>query len=270
MHRIYLFLKKQVSFFLRFDIPLYAANASFYIVLSVFPAVMLIVGLLPYIGISQNDLLSACSGVIPSVLEPLVFHVINDLSENSSRALISLTAIVAVWSSSRGVYCIQIGLNSIYRVRESRNYFYKRAISMLYTILLIAALLLTLVLQGFGREIAAFLRTKNIPILKLFVRILDFRELIIFLLLTFLFVGVFCVLPNQKQSFRAALPGAALAALGWLIFTVGFSVYTRLSGSFSLLYGSLAILALGMLWLYVCICILFYCCVFNLWLKKAK
>ena len=270
MRQFSFFIKKQVGFFLGFEVPLYAANASFYIVLSLFPAVMLIVGLLPYIGISREHLLAALSSVIPSVLEPLVSRVVEDMSENSSRALISLTAIVAVWSSSRGVYCIQIGLNSIYKVRESRNYFYRRAISMLYTILLIAALLLTLVLQGFGRELAAFFRTKSIPIMKLLVRILDFRELIIFLLLTALFAGVFCVLPNQKQRFRSALPGAALASLGWLIFTFGFSIYARLSGSFSLLYGSLAIIAMGMLWLYVCICILFYGCVFNLWLIRKK
>ena len=270
MKQAYVYLKKQVLFFLRFQVPLYAANASFYIILSVFPAVMLIVGLLPYIGYSQEDLLSAMSGVVPTVLEPLIARVISDMSENSSRALISLTAILAIWSSSRGVYYIQMGLNSIYKVRESRNYFYRRAISMVYTVLLIIALLLTLVMQGFGRDIADFLRTQNVPVFHFIVRILDFRELIILLLLTCLFAGIFCALPNQKQKFFGVLPGAALSALGWLIFTYGFSIYARFSGSYSLLYGSLSIIAIGMLWLYICICILFYGCVFNLWLAERK
>lgn len=270
MKKIYGYLKKQALFFLRFQVPLYAANASFYIILSVFPAVMLIVGLLPYLGVSQEDLLSALSGIVPTMLEPLIAKVVRDLSVNSSKALISITAILALWSSSRGVYCIQLGLNSIYGVRESRSYFYRRAISMAYTVLLIIALLLTLVIQGFGREITAFLRSGHIPILNFFVRILDFRELIILCLLTALFAAIYCVLPNQKKNFLSALPGAALAALGWLGFTYGFSIYARFSRSYSLLYGSLSTIAMGMLWLYVCISILFYGCVFNLWLAKRK
>ncbi len=270
MKQAYIYLKKQFLFFQRFRVPLYAANASFYIILSVFPAVMLVVGLLPYIGFSQEDLLAAMSGVVPTVLEPLIARILMDMSENSSRALISMTAILAIWSSSRGIYCIQIGLNSIYGVKESRNYFYRRAISMLYTILLIAGLMLTLVMQGFGREIADFLRTKDVPIFHFIVRILDFRELIILLLLTCLFAGIFCALPNQKQNFFRVLPGAALSSLGWLIFTFGFSIYARFSGSYSILYGSLSIIAIGMLWLYICICILFYGCVFNLWWSNRR
>ena len=50
-----------------FRVPLYAANASFYLVLSVFPAILLVLALLPHTGLTEADLLSALHGVIPSV-----------------------------------------------------------------------------------------------------------------------------------------------------------------------------------------------------------
>lgn len=257
-------------FFTRSQVPLYAANAAFYILLSAFPAVMLIVGLLPYLGISQEELLVALSSVIPTVLEPFLTGVVSDLSENSSKALISVTAVLALWSSARGVYCIQIGLNRIALAKENRNYFHRRAISIAYTLLFILALLLTLVIQGFGREIRNYIPQGHIPILDFLVGVLNFRWLIIPVLLTALFAAFFCVLPNKKQDFLHVLPGAALSALGWLGFTYAFSIYARFSRSYSLLYGSLSTVAMAMLWLYICICILFYGYVFNFWLQKRK
>lgn len=253
-----------------YRVPIYAANASFYIILSLFPAIMLVVSLLPYIGYSEQDLLYAIGSLVPEVLEPLLSRIISDMSSNSTGALISVTAIVAVWSSSRGVYCIQLGLNAIHGAQESRSYLHRRLMSMLYMVLLIAALLLTLVMHGFGQEVAAFCQSKSVPILHLFAHLLQFRELIVLVLLTVLFTAIFCVFPNRKVHIRNALPGAAAAALGWLLFTYGFSYYVRLSGSYSVLYGSLSIIAIGMLWLYICISILFYGSVLGLWLEDWR
>ena len=91
-----------------YHVSLYAANASFYIILSIFPAVILILTLLPYTGFTASDLMEALHGVIPSILEPLLEYVIRDLSSSGTVTLASISALVAVWSSSRGVYCIQV------------------------------------------------------------------------------------------------------------------------------------------------------------------
>lgn len=268
--KLYHRFKKISDTLKEYQISLYAANASFYIILSVFPGIMLLVCLLPYIGYSEADLLSLISGVVPSVLHPLLARIIGDMSANSTGALLSVTALVAIWSASRGVFCMQQGLNAVHRVGESRSYFLRRLYCMLYMLLLILALLLTLVLNGFGQEIAAFCEDKSVPILRFFAKLLRFRSLIILVLLTVLFAAIYCILPNERVKLSVSLPGAALAALGWLIFTNGFSWYVKVSGSYSVLYGSLSVIAVGMLWLYICISILFYGAVFNIFLKKKR
>ena len=268
--KYYRLLRKALREVSEYNVPLYSANAAFYIILSVFPALILVVGLLPVVGYSESDLLSSIHGLVPAVLEPVIENILGDMSKNNTGVLLSLTAIVAVGSSSSGVYCIQVGLNAVHRVRESRGYFFRRLLCMGYMLLLIAALMLTLILHGFGQEIADWCAKGTVPILRLLSRILQFRGLILAVMLSVLFSAIYCVFPNRKMKFRACLPGAVAAALGWLIFTHLFSFYVRHSNSHSVFYGSLSAIAFGMLWLFVCICILFYGALFNLWLEKKR
>ena len=254
----------------KYRVSLYAANASFYIILAFFPSIMLLVSLLPKVGFSQLDLLSAMRGIVPEILTPLIERIVSDMSSNSTFALVSVTALVAIWSSSRGVFCIQVGINAIHRSRESRSYLHRRALSMCYMLLFYIALIMSLLILGFGQEVATFFEMQSVPILNFIADIMQFRGLILLALLTLFFCAIYCVFPNQSVPFRKALPGAVLAALGWLIFTLCFSVYARYFSNYSVIYGSLSIIAFGMLWLYVCISILFYGCVFNLYIHKLK
>ena len=268
--KYYRMLRRGLRQIAEYRIPLYSANAAFYIILSVFPALILVVGLLPYVGFSENDLLSSIRGVVPTVLEPVIANIVYDMSRSSSGVLLSLTALVAVWSSSSGVYCIHVGLNAIHRGKESRGYFLRRLLCMGYMLLLIAALMLTLIIHGFGQEIADWCQRGTVPILRLFVKLLQFRALILAVMLSTLFSAIYCVFPNKKLKLRDCLPGAIAAALGWLLFTHLFSFYVRHSNSYSVFYGSLSAIAFGMLWLYICICILFYGALLNLWLEKKR
>lgn len=268
--RLWRMLRKVRREVTAYRIPLYSANAAFYIFLSLFPALILVVGLLPYVGYSENDLLASIHGLVPTVLEPVISNILNDMSRNSTGALLSLTAVVALWSSSRGVYCIHEGLNAVHCVRESRGYLFRRLLCIGYTLLLIAALMLTLLIHGFGQEIADWCRKGTVPILKLFVRLLQFRGLILAVLLSALFSAIYCVFPNRTQIFRTCLPGAVAAAIGWLVFTHLFSFYVRYSNSYSVFYGSMSAIAFGMLWLFICICILFYGALLNLWIEKRR
>ena len=230
------------------------------------PAILLVLALLPHTGLTEAHLLSALHGVIPSVFEPALEWVIRDLGSNSSLTLIPVSAIMAIWSSSRGVYCIKTGLNAIYGERESRGYVYTRLVSVLYTVLLLAALLLTLVLHVFGSQLTAWIAGKHVPILRLLSRVLRFRGLV----LTLLFWAILCVFPNRRIPLLRALPGAAGASLGWLVFSSLFSVYVQHFGSYSVFYGSLAGIAMAMLWLYVCMSILFYGGVLNCLLFERR
>lgn len=125
-------------------------------------------------------------------------------------------------------------------------------------------------LHVFGSQLTAWIAGKHVPILRLLSRVLRFRGLVLFALLTLLFWAILCVFPNRRIPLLRALPGAAGASLGWLVFSSLFSVYVQHFGSYSVFYGSLAGIAMAMLWLYVCMSILFYGGVLNCLLFERR
>ena len=87
---------------------------------------------------------------------------------------------------------------------------------------------------------------------------------------TGLFTAMYTVLPNRKNRFFAGVPGALLASVGWLVFSNLYSVYVEKVSGYASLFGSVYGVVLSMLWLYFCICILFYGGALNHWLEKRR
>lgn len=239
-------------------IPGHAANAGYFIVLSIFPALVLVLSMLRYTELDAGDLLELLAGFLPSALLPGAEKFIISTYAHTSTTMVSVSAVGALWSASRGVYGVLGGLNAIYGVREDRGYWHTRAISVLYTFLLLLVLLLTLVLNVFGEQIMEMLPEAGAPLWRLLSDAVDLRFLLLLVLQTALFTAIFMVLPNRKNSLSDSFPGAILASIGWLIFTQLFSLYVERFGGYSNIYGSVYAVGLAMLWLYCCLSILFY------------
>lgn len=239
------------------SIGLHAANAGYFIVLSVFPALVLLLSLLRYTSLDAGDLLSALDGAIPEALLPAAEKLIISTYAYTSSAVVSVSAVSALWSASRGIYGLLLGLNAIYGVQENRGYFYTRSISVLYTFLFLVVLLLTLLLNVFGESILQMLPPAKGAFWEFLSEIVDLRFLLMLLLQTGLFTAMFMALPNRKNSFSDSFPGAIFASAGWLLFSNLFSVYVDHFSGYATIYGSVYAVALSMLWLYVCLWLLF-------------
>ena len=113
---------------LSLKIPVYASHAGYFIVLSVFPTLVLLLSLLRYTGLNVNILVDALNGFIPAALMGEAKQLILSTYYNTSGGLVSVSAVTALWSASRGIYGLLNGMNSVYRVQESRGYFRLRGI----------------------------------------------------------------------------------------------------------------------------------------------
>ena len=240
------------------QIPGHAANAGYFIVLSVFPALVLILSLLRYTPLDAGDLLGLLEGFLPAALMSAAENLIISTYAHTSTAMVSVSAIGALWSASRGIYALLTGLNTIYGVEEDRGYFHTRLISVLYTFGFLVVLILTLVLGVFGEAIIESLPPARTPVGLFLSEAVDFRFLLMLVLQSGLFTAMFMVLPNRKNSFKESYPGALLASGGWLIFSKLFSYYVENFSSYSNIYGGVYAVALSMLWLYFCLSIVFY------------
>ena len=261
-------LKKLAEYIAQQKVPLYAANASYFLVLSVFPVLVVLLALMRYTGLQLETFTDLLEGVVPSALMPMVNRLVRSAFVNSSGTELSVSALAALWSSSRGMYSFVSGLNSIYAVKEDRGYIRTRLLCVGYTFAFLIVLILTLVLHVFGNDLLQMLDVMLLP--TFLMNLLDLRLFVLLILQTALFTAMFTVLPNERNRVAGSIPGALLAAIGWQLFTNAYSIYSQKFTAYASIYGSVYVVALGMLWLYFCICIVFYGGVLNKTLQKLK
>lgn len=254
----------------KMEIPTHASHACYFIVLAVFPALTLVLGLLRYTSLEAADLMDLAAGLLPDALEPYIWKLISGTYENTSKVVVSLSAITALWSASRGVYGLLTGLNGVYGVEEDRGWLHTRVMSVVYTFLFILVLLLTLVLHVFGNTIVQWIHSTGNPNLFLWMDIIDLGFFVLVAAQTLLFCGMFMFLPNQRNGFWESLPGALFGSLGWMTFSSLFSIYVENFTSYMNIYGSVYAMALAMLWLYMCVSIVFYGGALNRFLKDWR
>lgn len=253
--RLILFIAKIVKKTGDNHVSAFAAQATFFIILSIIPFLMLLLTLVQYTPVTQADVMGYVKDVFPGKVAPSVITVVNDLY-NRSSALIPLTAISALWASGRGVLAITNGLNCIYKVSETRNYIMLRLRSILYTVFFIAAIVLSLVLLVFGNSIYTLLQ-ENAPFLARVAGILiSIRTLLALLVLGVFSMIVYRFVPNRGAKMKEQIPGALFTAVCWGGFSFGYSVYVDVFSGASKIYGSLTTVVLGMLWLYICMYIM--------------
>ena len=237
-------------------IPMHAAGAGYFIVLSVFPLLTLLLGLLRYTGLSVNTLTDFLAGVLPKAMLPGAKKLILGAYRNTSGTVISLSLLVALWSASRGVYGLMQGLNRVYYRTESRSWIRVRILSVGYTGVFLAVILATLILSVFGNTLLKYLPASGI--FAVLDKGIGLRFALLLVVQSVLFCGMFMALPSGGNGFFASLPGALLASLGWLIFSNLYSWYMTHFTGYANVFGSVYAVALSMLWLYVCLRILFF------------
>ena len=242
----------------KLQIPILASSACYFLALAVFPALVLLISLIRYTPLEITTIFAVLEGIVPDALMPYAEKLIMSTYNNASGALVSVSAITALWSASRGIHGLLSGLNVIYDVVEDRNFFLTRIISMGYTFAFIIVLLLTLVLHVFGTTIMDMLPTGDHPLFDFLADVVDLRFFLLLGLQTALFTAIYTVFPNRPCRPADSVPGALLASLGWLVFSNLFSLYIDYFGDHTHLYGQVYTMALSMLWLYCCLCIVYF------------
>lgn len=257
-----------VRYVARLQIPLYASHASFFIVLAVFPALVLLLGFLRHTGLGVELLTELMEGILPKALQESAAKLILKVYRSTTGTVLSLSAVTSLWSASRGVHGLLVGLNGVYEVTENRSWLHTRLVSVGYTFAFLLALILTLVLHVFGNTLVGYLALQDSFLFRLLEELIGWRYLLLLVVQMAVFTAIYMVLPNERNRFADSLPGALLATIGWQVFTHLYSVYALRFTQLSLVYGSVYAVALAMLWLYCCVSIIFYGGTLNRQLRK--
>lgn len=235
----------------------FSAQTAFFIIISAFPFLVLIVSVLEKIPFISADMMYTVMDIFPRTVMEYMENIIKEICSGNSVAIISISAAVLLWAASKGVTSIMRGLNFIYKIDEKRNFLEIRLVSVGYTIGFVVYIVLTLIFIFGGGMLSSLLKSRlpeNLFFTVIY-RIVSFLGKL--MLLTVLFGLVYLIVPKRKATIKSQLPGAVLSALGWLGYSWFYSFYIDHLAGNSYVYGSLTSIILIMLWLYVCMCIFF-------------
>lgn len=261
-----------------------AAQAAFFILLSVVPIISLILAVTTYLPFTQQDVLHLMMQIIPDDLIGYVQDIIADLYARAGKTVISVSAITMLWSASKGIAALMDGFNTMYQLRrDNNNWVISRCIAIVYTVLFI--LLFVIAMCGYVMvshyyqeyikgvfEIESAMRT----ILLLIRYVMGWLLFYGFLLMLYVILPGGFGLPigkeekvNLGERVRQQMPGAAFAAVAWLVISRIVVIYIDYFPNLSLMYGSLAGIVIAMLWLYFCMYSIFIGAVINYLLSEG-
>ena len=233
----------------------YAAQSAFFMVLSLVPILLLLMTLVRYTPVTQMDIIQVVNDIFPKTIRSTIISIVNEVYRQTGTT-ISITILMAFWSAGRGVLAMSTGLNTIKGLQETRNYFVLRFRAAVYTVLFLVALILSLVLLGFGNSIS-LLVNEHIPVIQYVTDfIIEIRTITTLCVLIVVSVLMYLFLPNKRGRLRYQLPGAIFTAFGWTFASFLISIYMDIFKGFSNMYGSLTTIVLIMLWIYFCMYIM--------------
>lgn len=233
------------------DLPNLSAQMAYYFLLSMFPLLIVIFTLLPYLPIQPQDLLGVIRGYAPAETMDLIEKNLNDIMNHRNGRLLSIGIIGTIWAASGGINSIIVAFNKAYDVKESRSFLASTGMAIMLTFAMIFVFLIAIVVPIFGREIGLFLFSQ-IGLKAQFLIIWEaLRWLLSALVLFLIFTGLYWIAPNVKLRCRSAFFGAAFSTVGWIASSVALSYYVNNFNNYSFMYGSIGAIIVLMTWLYI-------------------
>jgi membrane protein len=240
------------------DVPGLAAEVAYFGLFSLFPFLIFLRSLLPYLprryDLSDRlaevvaDMVGADSPLYRNLEEYLLAQV-----EDENRALLSAGLLLSLWGASRGFSVVVKGLNRAYDVEDQRPWYERRLLALAVTLAVIMSLPLGVILVvGGGRSLTFLAGLVGLEGLPGFAIELA-RWLLVFLFLWFGVALVYRYAPATGRAWRWITPGSIFAVLAMIVLSLGLSWFVSqdLYQIRWLTYGALGTIAVTLVWMYL-------------------
>jgi membrane protein len=248
-------LKRTVREFREDNLTDWAAALTYFGILAVFPALLVLVSILGLIGESATQpLLDNLATVAPGPAQEIFTSAIKNLNKSQGTAgVMAFVAIaLALWSASGYIGAFMRAANSIYEVGEGRPFWKLRPVQLAVTgvmLILLAISAFAVVLTGGLAEQAG----KVIGVGDTAVQVWDIAKWpVLLLIVSFMFSILYWAAPNVKQpGFRWITPGGLLAVVVWIVASAAFAFYVASFASYNKTYGTLGGVIVFLIWLWI-------------------
>jgi membrane protein len=267
-------LKRTVREFQDDNLTDWAAALTYYGVLSIFPALLVVVSVLGLIGQSATQpLIDNLGSVAPGPAKDIVTSAIQNLqgSRGSAGVVFVVGLLVAIWSASGYIAAFMRASNAIYDIEEGRPIWktlpVRVGLTALLMVLTAASAVAVTLSGGLAKRAGDLLGVGDTAVQAWNIA----KWPVLLLLVSLMFALLYWAAPNVKQPrFRWITPGSVLAVLGWIIASLGFAFYVANFGSYNKTYGALAGPIIFLVWLWISNVVILLGAEFNAELERAR
>jgi len=248
-------LKRTVTEFKEDNLTDWSAALTYYGVLAIFPALIVLVSVLGLVGESATQpLIDNLGEVAPGPAQEIFTSAIKNLqgSRGASGVLFVVGLAGAIWSASGYVGAFMRASNSIYDIEEGRPIWKTLPTRVGLTIVLLVLLAITAI----GVTLTGALARKAGDVIGLSDTAVTVWSIakwpVLLLVVSFMFALLYWAAPNVKHpKFHWVSPGGVLAVIGWIVASVAFAVYVANFGAYNKTYGALAGPIIFLVWLWI-------------------
>lgn len=232
------------------------ANAvAFNFTVAVFPAIIFLFTLTPYIhevipNVNQEAILDFIEEIMPVSMYETVYTTIVDIVGNTRGGLLTFGAVFSLYLATNGMMSLMKAFNACYKTIEKRGYLKMRLIATALTIMLAFVLILASVLLVLGNAAVDFVNAFEwLDIEKYLIYIFFLLRFIVLFIVFFVAISfIYYFGPAVHYNWRFFSIGSIIATLLCMAVTYGFSFYVSNYGTYNKLYGSLGVLIALMIW----------------------
>jgi len=215
---------------------------AFNFIMAIIPLMIVFFQLLAYFSIETNLIYDLISFYIPRELHDFLYDVLTNTRTNTNlgdRPLLMITTLItSLWIISKGFY----GIFQTFNEDDIEKAYHKRLLSF-------AAIFITLIIGVASSLVIAFSHWLFYGLSPTLLKAID--ALIFVTSCTAFFTTLFWLVPNKKEKIKRILPGVLTTTIGFMTISVGFAIYTNKLANYHQIYGSLAVIIILLIWLYL-------------------
>ena len=252
----------------------WAAALTYYGILAIFPALLVLVSVLGLIGESATQpLIDNLSEVAPGPAQEILTNALKNLQGGQGAAgiLFVVGLLGALWSASGYVAAFMRASNSIYDIEEGRPIWKTLPLRVGLTILLLTLVVISalavVITGGIAKEVGGLIGLSDTAVTVWNIA----KWPVLLLIVSFMFALLYWAAPNVKQpKFRWISPGGLLAVLGWIIASAAFAFYVSNFSSYNKTYGALGGVIVFLVWLWISNIVVLLGAEFNAELERGR
>lgn len=233
-----------------------SAALAYYFLFALFPMLIFVSNLLGVLNLNVNSITDALRHIFPRDVVDLISSYFDYVDANSSRVLLWFSLVFTVWFPMRAVSGLMDDVRLAYQLGKPKRPFFYALRQILFTLVFLLLIILTFFLSVFGRRIVGAITggvgTEALKIPPVLLTVWQYVRFVLMAVLMFAVLGLlYLAAQDKRQSPFLVLPGTFLALAGWLVASIGFSVYVENFGNYSVIYGALGAVIVLLVWLYM-------------------